>query len=450
MMTLKTQDTHHTSSFPSILESYLHSEDLGKAVSVAKVVTQMKKLKERRVQRPISAAEIQKKKALLEQRHLESYRRLHRLKDSLSRQYAMLLTEKVQKQRQEMKQHASADLKTPEKHNEQSSRLLSFQELVGSTLKDNSTFLKSLPKTRYHLILELQRQLGQRECLQGIREQEVFRSWVDQSKTQQLEKQLQQMELSSKSAPELKLDDLLQKKLKVLPKIQISLAESDNQQEHHDAFSESGGGVQVSSPILHGKQIQEQDESELRFPSVFLQKLQVPRFSTLQPSFLETFRTNIAPLRANESLHKSNTASVAQRKLRLMHSLSLLNMAQSRSLLIKNELMPQYDEGYSIQDMVDYVRPNIASAKELRYSSDPPSPAQSLRDHTTPESTECIKEEINTQADQMASSELSEEVQNTCNSTSADKVPLSMEDIYSPCILLGKTFNKKMWSNYAQ
>lgn len=42
-------------------------------------------------------------------------------------------------------------------------------------------------------ILELQKQLGQRRCLQGIREQEVFRSWVDQSKTTQLEKQLQQM-----------------------------------------------------------------------------------------------------------------------------------------------------------------------------------------------------------------------------------------------------------------
>lgn len=42
-------------------------------------------------------------------------------------------------------------------------------------------------------ILELQRQLGQRDLLQGIRAQEVFRSWVDQSKTAQLEKQLQQM-----------------------------------------------------------------------------------------------------------------------------------------------------------------------------------------------------------------------------------------------------------------
>ncbi|GAA6094215.1 uncharacterized protein si:ch211-130h14.4 [Tachysurus ichikawai] len=295
-MTLKTQDIHHTSSFPSILDSYLFSEDLGKAVSVAKVVTQVKKPKERRVQRPVSAAELQKRKVLLKQRHLEAYRRLHSLKDRLSQKYAKLLSEKVQRQRQEMKQHTSVHLNTTEKHKGQSSSASSFQEFVGSSLKDNAAFLKSLPKTHYYLILELQRQLGQRECLQRIREQEVFRSWMDHSNTKQLEKQLQQIKLSSKSDPGLKLDDLLKKKLKVLPKIQISLAESADQQKHHDTFSESGGGVQVSSPVFHGKQIQEQDESELTFPSVFLQKLQVPRFSTLQPSFLEAFRTNIAPL----------------------------------------------------------------------------------------------------------------------------------------------------------
>ncbi|MCJ8730954.1 hypothetical protein PDJAM_G00190080 [Pangasius djambal] len=447
MMTLKTQDIHHTSCFPSILDSYMHSEGLGKAVSVAKVVTQMKKLKKMRVQRPVSAAELQKKKARLEQRHLESYRRLHRLKDSLSHRYAELLTEKVQKQRQEMKQHNSAHVKTAEKHNGQSSR--GFQELVGSTLKDNAAFLKSLPKTRYYLIMELQRQLGQRECLQGIREQEVFRSWVDQSKTAQIEKQLQQMELSSKSAPELKLEDLPKKKLEVLPKIQISLEESDNQQEHHDALSESGGGEQVSNPVLQGKQIQEQDESELRFPSVFLQELQVPRFSTLQPSFLEAFRSNIVPLRANEPLHKSKTSAVTQRKLRLMHSLSLFNMAQSRGLLIKNGLMLQYDKGYSIQDMMEHVCPKIVSTKELRCCSDPPLPPQSLRGHTASESSGCIQEEMNAQADQMASSEQSDELRNSCNRGSSDKIPLSMEDIYSCSILLGKSFDKKMWSNYA-
>ncbi|KAB5582058.1 hypothetical protein PHYPO_G00182800 [Pangasianodon hypophthalmus] len=446
-MTLKTQDIHHTSCFPSILDSYMYSEGLGKAVSVAKVVTQMKKLKRERVQRPVSAAELQKKKALQEQRHLESYHRLHRLKDSLSHRYAELLTEKVQRQRQEMKQHNSAHVKTAEKHNGQSSR--GFQELVGSTLKDNAAFLKSLPKTRYYLILELQRQLGQRDCLQGIREQEVFRSWVDQSKTAQLEKQLQQMELSSKSAPELKLEDSLKKKLEVLPKIQISLEESDNQQEHHDALSESGGGEQVSTPFLQGKQIQEQDETELRFPSVFLQELQVPRFSTLQPSFLEAFRTNIVPLRANEPLHKSKTSSVTQRKLRLMHSLSLFNMAQSRRLLIKNGLMPQYDKGYSIQDMMEHVRPKIVSTEELRCCSEPPLPPQ-LLNHTASESSVCIKEEMNAHADQMASSEQSaKELQKSCNRASSDKIPLSMEDIYSCSILLGKSFDKKMWSNYA-
>lgn len=99
------------------------------------------------------------------------------------------------------------------------------------------------------------------------------------------------------------------------------------------------------------------------------------------------FLISLLKQRASEPLNKSKAASVTQRKLRLMHSLSLYNMAQSRrsvfrtnttnhstgrmwstfpkltnefisffcrmsSLLIKNGLMLQCDNGYSIQDMV--------------------------------------------------------------------------------------------------
>ncbi|XP_053358862.1 uncharacterized protein si:ch211-130h14.4 [Clarias gariepinus] len=152
MMTLKIKDMHRTSTFPSILDSYLYSEGLEEAVPMANVVTQIKKLKEGRVQRTVSVAELQKKKAFLEKRHLQSYRRLHHLKDSLSHRYAELLTDKVQRQRQYIKQQNSPALKTTEQHNPRSSRGLAFQELVGSTLKDNTAFLKSLPKTRYYLV----------------------------------------------------------------------------------------------------------------------------------------------------------------------------------------------------------------------------------------------------------------------------------------------------------
>ncbi|XP_046694230.1 uncharacterized protein si:ch211-130h14.4 [Silurus meridionalis] len=439
-MTLKTEDIYHNSSFPSILDSYLYSEGMGKAASMAKVVTQMKKLSERRVQRPVSAAELQKKTAVLKQRHLAAYRRLHHVKDKLSNRYAELLTEKVQKQRLEMKQHNSAPLKNAGKHNGQSSRGRPFEELVGSTCKDNAAFLKSLPKTRYYLILALQRQLAQRDCVKGSREQEVFRSWVNQSNTTQLEQQLKKLVLSSKSVPELKLEDLLKKEVEVLPKIQISCDGSDDQEEHHEVFIESGGGEQVSAPLHQGKQVQEQDESELRIPSVFLQELQVPKFSTLQPSFLEALKTNLVPL----PLLKSKAASVTQCKLRLMHRLSLYNMAQSHSLLIKNGLMPKYDEESTIQDMLEHVCPKLVLTEELGLVGDSPLPAQTLKDHTEPETSECFKQEMNPQADQMTRSELFEERRDVIS----ERVPLTMEDIHSRTIILGKTFGKQMWSNY--
>lgn len=51
---------------------------------------------------------------------------------------------------------------------------------------------------------------------------------------------------------------------------------------------------------------------------------------------------------------------------------------------------------------MEHVCPKIVSTKELTCCSDPPFPPQLLRDHTAPESCECMKEEMNAQADQMS------------------------------------------------
>ncbi|KAM9477622.1 uncharacterized protein Hap1MRO34_010432 [Clarias gariepinus] len=153
-------------------------------------------------------------------------------------------------------------------------------------------------------------------------------------------------------------------------------------------------------------------------------------------------------LRTNEPLYKSTSASVTQRKLHLMHSMTLLNMAESRSLLVKTGLVPQYDKGYSIQDMMEHVCPSIVSDKEPNCLSDPSLLPQLLRDHTAPESSECIKEEMNAHTDQISSPQHHEDVQSSCSRAWSVKVPLSMEDIYSRSIVLAKAFDKKMWSNY--
>ncbi|XP_066536129.1 uncharacterized protein si:ch211-130h14.4 isoform X2 [Hoplias malabaricus] len=385
------------------------------------------------------------------ERHLETYRRIHQLRDRLSQRYAELLREKVLRQRQEIKHHDSVALKNRARHSEelfsflQRTGKLTVHKLPGSTLQHDDTYLKALPKTRHYLILELERLLTQRGFLRGLREQEVFRFWVDQHKTVKLEKQLQQMVFSSKSAPVLKLEDLLKEKQEPLPKIQISNDDSPARDEHA-AVSESGGGVKADSLRLQGKQSQEQDQAELKFPSVFSQELKVPMFSTLKPGFMDTFKTNVLLLKVNEPLHKSKAATVTQQKLHLMHRLSLSHMAYTQRLLDKNGLALQYDKGFSISELLEHVCQRKVSTEEPIYSRKPLSPLLSPKDYSKTEYLE--QEKLVLASDQDTSSQKSKDAKVNISGASDPEVPLCMEDINPYSVSQGKDFSDRTWTNY--
>ncbi|XP_035387663.1 uncharacterized protein si:ch211-130h14.4 isoform X3 [Electrophorus electricus] len=454
MLTHKVQDIHHTSSLPSILDTYLSPESFEKTACVSKEVTQMRKLKvggaKEAVLPPGFALDSDrvaedKQKSLRNQRHLETYRNIHRLRNILSRHYAELLKEKVQRQRRGIKQNNSATLKTTEKLNEQKKRSTS-QKLTGSTLLHDDTCLRSLPKTRHYLVLELKRHLDRCGCLQGPREQEVFRHWVDQHKTTQLEKQLQQLLLRSDSAPKVKMEDLL-KRPPALPKIQVSADANSTQQDHQIAVTEGGdggGGKQsgtrslLASQTQTQTQAQTQDKAELRLPKVFSQELQVPRFYTLQPSFLENFSTDMHFLQRFKELLCRSRAAVAptQHKMHLMYDISLSHMAHARRLLDINGLSSQYDKGFSTKDLMELVCPNKVLTKEPKTPGESP-PPQPLTDEATTEDTQHLKEELSRPVDGVTSfqdsnsSKLSSS--RAYNSWNPEE-PLSIEDISSYCV----------------
>ncbi|XP_067277095.1 uncharacterized protein [Pseudorasbora parva] len=174
-----------------------------------------------------------KRKALLDQRHLETYYRIHRLHDMLSYQYATLLREKVQRQRQEMKPHDTNNSRLREGHKEK--KFVSIQRVTRSTFTHNDAYLRCLPKTHHYLILELQKQLTRLGYLQSRRQQEVFKVWTEQHRnTSQLEKQLQAIcnENRSNSSPDVTLKDLLKQKSGSLPKLQITSDDSTAQHKH--------------------------------------------------------------------------------------------------------------------------------------------------------------------------------------------------------------------------
>ncbi|GLD68530.1 uncharacterized protein AKAME5_001984300 [Lates japonicus] len=84
--------------------------------------------------------------AQLEQRHLETYRNMHHLRDALYRRYTALLKDKVHSQRLLLQQREETVRAKSENETKQKQKKLSF-----SKLQHNDSYLKSIPKTSYYL-----------------------------------------------------------------------------------------------------------------------------------------------------------------------------------------------------------------------------------------------------------------------------------------------------------
>ncbi|XP_073776656.1 uncharacterized protein si:ch211-130h14.4 isoform X6 [Danio rerio] len=232
---MKTEDIYHESSLPPILDSYQSALCPDKAAGLFEYQRQRRRQSSSR-SGPItkSSANVvdadpgleRKRKALLDQRHLETYYKIHHLKDMLGYQYAALLKEKVERQRQEMKSPVPDNSRLTEGLKKQKS--VSLHKLTRSSPIHDDTYLRRLPKTQHYLVLELQKQLVRLGYLQSLREQEVFGVWVEQHRnTRQLQKQLKAV--AEHSSPDVTLEDLLKLKSGSLPKLQIRCNDSTAQ-----------------------------------------------------------------------------------------------------------------------------------------------------------------------------------------------------------------------------
>ncbi|XP_056252351.1 uncharacterized protein si:ch211-130h14.4 isoform X2 [Seriola aureovittata] len=110
-----------------------------------------------------------RRQAQLEKRHLETYRNMHRLRDAVYRRYAALLRDKVQSQRLLLQQRDETARAKSHTEPKQKQKKLAF-----SKLQHNDSYLKSLPKTSYHLIFDLQRQLAERGHMKTHHDLEDF------------------------------------------------------------------------------------------------------------------------------------------------------------------------------------------------------------------------------------------------------------------------------------
>ncbi|XP_065107324.1 uncharacterized protein [Paramisgurnus dabryanus] len=450
-MALKTEDAHHVSIFPPILDCYLSAQCPKKKANPVEFHRQRRHHSCSRLgQVVMSRADAEnsdqvlenKQKALLDQRHLETYYRIHRLKDVLSHQYATLLEEKVQKQRQEMKSHHTNDSKTTQRHKEQTKKRKNTQRLTRSILTHDDTYISALPKTRCYMVVELQSQLTRLGCLQFRRDQEVFRVWLEQHRSiYHLEKQLQAMELNRTSRPDVTLEDLLKHKTKTLPKLQISHEDATAHQENMPVSLKGTGGGAIACQ-LHGKQRQGQDETELMFPEVFTREFKVPKFSVLRSTFLNAMSTNMPYVRSDEPPIKSRSTDIIRHKLRFMHNLSRSHIADTKRIMAKNRLSLQCTDGFSIKELMEYEGPHEVQIQKSRCSSE-----SDLIHEATTESPESLIENPTTQISLQFADERTEDSSSSAEATDSSDtdVPLSIHNLYTS--QMGNS-EEKMWINY--
>ncbi|XP_041645965.1 uncharacterized protein si:ch211-130h14.4 isoform X2 [Cheilinus undulatus] len=199
------------------------------------------------------------------------------------------------------------------------------KKLSFSKLQHNDSFLKSLPKTSYYLIFDLQRQLSEQGLLKTHHNFEEFYSRIDYRRH------------PSKILKS--LEGVRRRMLESRPAADLGTSEKQScpgeEKRHEDKIStfrlskqisDSGGSSEL---VISG--IPEEDGCERLFP-----KMKAPTFATLQPDFMRNFGSKMPILQTLPEIpKKSQRAELHLRQLRQMHDLCLSNMALSQKLTEK-------------------------------------------------------------------------------------------------------------------
>ncbi|XP_031158307.1 uncharacterized protein si:ch211-130h14.4 isoform X4 [Sander lucioperca] len=332
-MRAECKNVHQASTLPSISDECLLPVSVRKAGVEVKAKPWRRKAMHDSGPDPDQEAKAWRQ-AQLEQRHLEAYRNLHRLRDALGLRYAALLKDKVHSQRLLLQQRDETARAKSENETKQKQKKLAF-----SKLQHNDSYLKSLPKTSYYMIFDLQKQLAERGHLKTHHDLEDFYRCITYNRhPSQLHKSVEDVRkkmLESRPAADLMTQYEISEKHPCTAK--------EREHEDHSRLLEQGSG---SAELIFGGS-QEKDEIEQMFP-----KMKAPTFATLQPNFMKNFQSKMPDLIIPEIPEKSRKAEIYLRRLRQMHDLCLTNMASSQRLLDRETDSLCWQEERGNQDLM--------------------------------------------------------------------------------------------------
>ncbi|TFK07152.1 pre-mRNA 3' end processing protein WDR33 [Platysternon megacephalum] len=288
------------------------------------------------------------KRALLEQRHLENYKNLYRLRNAMYVRYRDLLNKKVQKQRIQIQM---SDLNFKQNLEQQGrKKCIPGHQVPYCKLSHDAKYLKSIPQSSNYLIIGLQNELTRHGILKNQQDYEDFWTLIlEGSHGSRLKEKLQDIKLKMVAA----------KSFPSRPVVRTGAAQSANVLlsnrcgQLKTSSASLPGSVSCQPPAHHpSKHTKAEGETEQIFPKLLLSWL-----SELQKRPEEQSRTQEVSKpckRTRKHFHHDRHLIY----LHHMYHLALLHMTSSKRLLEKNGQFAVAEKEHSVHDLMEYMFPS--------------------------------------------------------------------------------------------
>ncbi|XP_048392796.1 uncharacterized protein si:ch211-130h14.4 [Stegostoma tigrinum] len=456
--------THKKSTFPSLLDACLPPQhknqgDRGEKSRLQKTGKPGKLRKHSSLDEDEEDLKMKAtKKALQEQRHLEVYKNVHKLCNVMRLQYMDLLSKKVQQQRLVIKQRDFQFQRNIEEQvkKQNTSRRLFGQQSECSQLCHEIKYLKSIPKSRFYMIVELQDQLAKNGILKNQGDYEEF--WHLLKRT------------SRASQFEAKLQDIKIKMNRPLPRFNKKLGqdraknpcEARKTKNHPTTTGLPGSSTFQHINHLVSKQSKVQEETEQMFPKIVIPQPSVfPMFSTKQNN-----THNMINSRPKSGIPGMKTLKMAQEnphhmevhldKLYQVYRRSFANMVKAQRLLERSGHFVEFEEP-SIQDFI-FCQETGGAEKVTQSEGKRFGPSLTLSAAQLCEEPSSAYLEVSEKQDEISGGTHTEAVNHELNEQSQSHappdsrnvyVPLNIEDILSNNCILEAKRPSSLWINYA-
>nr|XP_042713180.1 uncharacterized protein LOC101945432 isoform X4 [Chrysemys picta bellii] len=254
------------------------------------------------------------KRALLEQRHLENYKNLYRLRNAMYVRYRDLLNKKVQKQRIQIQM---SDLNFRQNLEQQGrKKCIPGHQVPYCKLSHDAKYLKSIPQSSNYLVIGLQNELTRRGILKNQQDYEVFWTLIlEGTHSSRLKEKLQDIKFKMVAA----------KSFPSHPVVRTGAAQSAN------VLLNNRCGQLKTLLLSWLSELQKRPEEQSRTQEVS------------QPC-----------KRTRKHFHHERHLIY----LHHMYHLALLNMTSSKRLLEKNGQFAVAEKEHSVHDLMEYLFPS--------------------------------------------------------------------------------------------